>query len=66
MSGREISIKLTPAQVVYLKKKLGTDNVQDAVDRMVTIMIEERIEPTRLIVYVKKLMEKDGEKDGTD
>ena len=66
MSKNERQIRLNQAQVDYLKKKLATNNVQDAVDILVTIMVEERIEPTRLIVYVNKLMEKDGVKNETE
>lgn len=60
------NIRLTNSQVTYLKKKLGTDNVQEAVDTMSRIMVEERIEPTRFVVYLNKLMEKDGAKYETE
>ncbi|MCX9024659.1 MAG: hypothetical protein OIN85_01020 [Candidatus Methanoperedens sp.] len=58
----ETTVSFSKRQIEYLIKKTGADNPQEAIEIFALIIRDERIEPTRMLLYLNKVMEKDGVK----
>lgn len=53
------TIHFTQKQIEYLIKKTGADNADEAAEIFIVMMNEERIDPSKMTVYLDKIMEKD-------
>lgn len=62
MSKQSFSVQFTKKQVEYLMQKTGADSPDEAVEIFMVIISGENIDPTKIPIYVKKLMDKDGVK----
>lgn len=54
------SVHFTKEQIVFLLKVTGASTPNEAVEILVSIMQAERIDPTQMPIYIKKLMERQG------
>lgn len=52
-------IHFNKVEVEYLMQKLGEDEPQKAVELFATIIKSEGIEPLRMVIYIRALMERD-------
>lgn len=59
---RDIYINFTKKHVEYLMDKLGADEPQEAIDTFAEAIKKERVDPGDMIMYLTRLMEKDGVK----
>lgn len=59
---KQFSVKFTRKQVEYLMTKTGANDPDEAIELFMVIISEERIDPSQIPTYVKKLMDKDGVK----
>lgn len=62
MSKQSFSIQFSKKQVEYIMHKTGDADPDAAIQTFMVIISEERIDPTKVHIYVKKLMDKDGVK----
>lgn len=59
---RNRSVNFTKKEIVYLISKTGAESPEEAMQIFVTAIESERIDPGKISLYIKKLMEKDGVK----
>lgn len=59
---RSNTINFSRKEVEYLKAKTGADDFNEALAILSNIVQQERVDPEKILIYVKKLMEKDGVK----
>ena len=59
MSDFPASVKLTGKQLMFLMKVTGKKDPDSAIEVFVKLMIEERIEVSKLPLYVTKMMERE-------
>lgn len=62
MSKQSFSVQFTKKQVEYLMRKTGAEEPDEAIEIFMVIISNERIDPTKIPLYMKKLMDKDGVK----
>lgn len=59
MSGDRI--RLSREEQVFLMKMIETDDPMMAVEKFAILMVEERVDPSDLEIYIKKIMKVDLE-----
>ena len=59
---KQFSVQFTKRQIEYLMLKLGSATTDEAIETFMTLISEERVDPLQAPLFVKKLMEKDGNK----
>jgi hypothetical protein len=54
------TVHFTREQVEFLMRKTGADDPEEALEIFSVIIRSENIEPTKMPLYIKKLMEREG------
>lgn len=57
---RSTTVRFTKEQVKFLMRKTGSDDPNEAIDIFSQIIKLENIDPSKMITYLNKLMEKEG------
>jgi DnaJ-domain-containing protein 1 len=57
-----MNISFTLEQIRFIMESLDIEDPDDALDRFMTIIQEERVDPDRVHTYLNKLMKKDHPK----
>jgi len=59
MSRQSFSVQFTKEQVQYLMNRLGVSTTEEAMEMFATAIRQEGVDPTKMPLYVNKLMEMD-------
>lgn len=62
MSKQSFSVQFTKKQVEYLMQKTGAEDPDEAIEIFAYLITGEKIDPSKMPLYVNKLMDKDGVK----
>lgn len=52
------NVRLNRAQIEFLVYMTEIKDIDRAVEKFVTILLEERADPSQIVLYINKLMEK--------
>lgn len=55
---KKYSIRFTQKEIEFLMKITEEDNPVAASEKFIELLVEERVDPDKINVYVKKLMER--------
>ena len=59
---RQGVISLSGKQVKYLMEKTGAETPEEAMEMFAVAMHAEKVDPEKMPIYIKAMMEKEGKK----